>query len=226
MKNPLFRKAILLPLLFACFSLFAQDPTIITYPLNNSVFQQNSNGQANISIAGQILKGGYLTEITMNQRLFINVEQYDYTSKTWSLFGNYKFDPAACVNCDIASVVNDPRTFYARGGTTIPTLNKGWYRAKVIQEIRCPVGGPYPTRIVRTISTTVNFGVGDVYMIAGQSNASGFTRIYDTDLMTFESNSLNGSPKISDNDILEGTIINRILTGNRDDALRAVTLHH
>ena len=64
MKNILFRKAILLPLLFASFSLFAQDPTIITYPLNNSVFQQNSNGQANISIAGQILKGGYLTEST------------------------------------------------------------------------------------------------------------------------------------------------------------------
>ena len=158
--------------------------------------------------------------------MFINIELYNYSTKTWSNFGDYKFDPVACVNYDVTSVVNDPRIFYAGGGTTIPTLNKGWYRAKVIQVIRCVVVGSNQIQITRTLSPTVNFGVGDVYMIAGQSNASGFTRISDTDLMTFESNSLNGSPKISDNDILEGSIINRILTGNRDDALRAVTLHH
>jgi hypothetical protein len=34
----------------------------INYPLNNSVFQQNSNGQSGVSIAGQILQGTYYTD--------------------------------------------------------------------------------------------------------------------------------------------------------------------
>ena len=77
----MFRLHLLFVLLLSFSKSFAQLTPIIdqygsiqiNYPLNNSVFQQNSAGQASITIAGQVLKGTYYTNAELNS-LQIKIE--------------------------------------------------------------------------------------------------------------------------------------------------------
>jgi NPCBM/NEW2 domain/Secretion system C-terminal sorting domain/Carbohydrate esterase, sialic acid-specific acetylesterase len=185
----------------------------INYPLNNSVFQQNNSGQAAITVAGQILRGTYYTNAELNS-LQIKIEQYNYSTGTWSDKNTSALSTLPCTGCNNDPSI-DPQTFF---NNSLVTLDKGWYRVSIgYTYTNC---GTFfmPLTVERT------FGVGDVYVVSGQSNASGFTRDYDNYLMTYESNSsykntsqANISPIVQDNQIAEGSIINRIYTNNRSE---------
>jgi NPCBM/NEW2 domain/Secretion system C-terminal sorting domain/Carbohydrate esterase, sialic acid-specific acetylesterase len=195
----------------------------LTYPINNSVFQQNASGSANISFAGQILKGTYYTPSQLNN-FAIQIQQYDYATGSWTNSNSYVYS-IVLENCKLPNgdpcsndPTIDPKTFYLNGNN-ITTLSKGWYRAAI----------GYNTNLRATCGTTTKFipltawstfGVGDVYVVAGQSNVSGFTRDYDNTLVPFESQSANivgslpegGLPTnlLTDSEIPEGSIIYRI----------------
>ncbi len=189
----------------------------LTYPINNSVFQQNTSGNANISFAGQILKGTYYMPSQLNN-FAIKIQQYDYATGAWTLNNSYVYNIALenCGNCSNDPTI-DPKTFYLNGNN-ITTLAKGWYRAAI----------GYTTNLNSTCGTTTKFvpltawstfGVGDVYFVAGQSNASGFIRDYDNTLIPFEASSANTNTipngslpanALADSDIPEGSIIYRI----------------
>jgi hypothetical protein len=223
-KNIFFQIGIIMSLLIPCYESLGQvipkfGSIQLTYPLENSVLQQDANGYASVSFAGQVLRGTYYTNTQLNN-LFIKIEQYNYNTNTWYNNNSYTYNISAenCVNCSTDPNI-DPKTFYLNSNT-VATLNKGWYRASIGYNISyCNV----PKFIPLTQWTT--FGVGDVFVVAGQSNASGFTRDYDDYLMTYESqgsikpNAPNSStaPLISDNSIWEGSIINKIGTRNRNE---------
>jgi hypothetical protein len=219
MKNLFFQKGILVSLLFIGFQTFGQNSVVLTYPLNNSVFQQSSSGNTPVSFAGQVLKGSYLSSSMLNNNAYLQLEKYNYSSKSWGYHDGQILGFNDCTNCN-NSLEFDPKSFYLKGGTGIATLSAGWYRATIVNRLPCQTNSNL--YLVKPLSSAITFGVGDVYIIAGQSNASGFTRQFDGNLMYYESTNFDGLPKITDAEIPEGSIINRILTDNRFDILRQV----
>ncbi len=189
----------------------------ITYPIANSVFQQNSSGNAVVTFTGQSLKGTYYDAADLGA-LKLKIYKYSYgTTPHNGIWEEHRtipvtFDP--CNGC-IANPEYDPYTFYINSPTSTQ-FEKGWYQVAL--------GYDYTycgTTVFIKATPWKKFGVGDVYMVAGQSNASGFTRLYDNELMYFESitpfsGSGNGTPKIVDSQVWEGSIINKIFTNNRD----------
>lgn len=215
-KYRFFQTGIFMSLLMLCHISFGQfmpqfGSLQLTYPLNNSVFQQDNNNHAKVSFAGQILKGTYYTNTQLNS-LVIKIEQYDYTTGAWNNNNAYSISFEKCTDCNDDPNI-DPKTFYLNS-STVADLSKGWYRASIGQNISyCNISRFIP------ITSWTKFGVGDVYVVAGQSNASGFTRDYDNTLIPFEAsldntnNDANGTlptNAISDSDIPEGSIIYRI----------------
>lgn len=87
-KNIFFQLGIFVSLLIPITSIFGQivpkfGSVQLTYPIDNSVFQQNTSGSANISFAGQILKGTYYTPSQLNN-FAIQIQQYDYATGAWT----------------------------------------------------------------------------------------------------------------------------------------------
>jgi hypothetical protein len=192
----------------------------LTYPINNSVFQYSSSTNlAEVVFGGQVLVGTKYSEYALANKVYLRVQKYDYPTKTWSYIGSQKLVFDNCITC--SSNWAEPKTFYLKG-TSINTLGKGWYRVSLAMSVKEFCGTPI---VYTNLSDWVNFGVDDVYYIAGQSNASGFTRLYDKSLAYYEStspyptNTDNNPPGhlIPDSKISEGSIVNRILTGNRSD---------
>lgn len=225
-KYIFFQIGILVSLLIPITSVFGQivpkfGSVQLTYPIDNSVFQQNASGNANISFAGQILKGTYYTSSQLNN-FAIKIQQYDYNSGSWTTNNSFVYNLTLenCGTCNPDPTI-DPKTFYLYGGipnNSFISLAKGWYRAAI----------GYNTNLNATCNTTTRFipltvwstfGVGDVFVVAGQSNASGFTRDYDNTLISFEAQAVNTpnsgandlpANTLADSDIPEGSIIYRI----------------
>jgi hypothetical protein len=65
-KNIFFQIGIIMSLLIPYYNCLGQvipkfGSIQLTYPLENSVLQQDANGYASVSFAGQVLKGTYYT---------------------------------------------------------------------------------------------------------------------------------------------------------------------
>lgn len=118
----------------------------VSWPIDRSVFQRNGNAQAstaNINIAGQYIDCATTTNPSMKYRLIP-------LTKTG-------IDGIAGSWTGIS--LNTRKSF----NLSIGSIQTGWYRLQV-----SAFNGT--TEIA---SSSVKFGVGDVYIIAGQSNARG-----------------------------------------------------
>jgi len=134
--------------------------TRITFPIDGMVFQQGTDGKANVPFSG-LVSGidattytgfGYYIETLNSQSGQVN-------TNIPRIYG-YGFSPSIQAG------------YYKLVNTTINNLNKGWYKITF---------GPQVGTEVYLCSQVV-FGVGDVYVAAGQSNASGYGGILSTEL--------------------------------------------
>lgn len=118
----------------------------ISHPMSKAVYQRNSSGSATITIAGQYLgsmAGSYQIEYKLD-KLNISDGSYNSNINNWT------------------SIVSNPS--FGMFMTSI-SVSTGWYSVSV---------RAYNTSTSSTItSNSARFGVGDVYLIAGQSNAQG-----------------------------------------------------
>lgn len=122
----------------------------LSFPIDYSVTQRNASNQATITIAGQLTGGSS------------NAQDYSgwYRISTLNASGGV-VSTGGWAGLGIGSTGQ----FY----TTL-LVSKGWYRLEI------GTGGP--ATIVSTAS--VKFGVGDVFVIAGQSNAQGVLNTSNT----------------------------------------------
>ena len=141
----------------------------ITYPVNGSVFQQNPSGKATVNFSFSELN-------SYNKTVFYRIKKADGT-----IVKN--------------RVVLSSTTFTNGGGLkgyrATELLDKGWYTVEFYHEWQFCflfICGKPSNRMIES----KEFGVGDVYFAAGQSNASGFNDQNVDNPITFSSqNSLN-----------------------------------
>jgi len=198
----------------------------ITFPIDNAVFQKNSADNAAITFTGQSLKGTFYSESNIDN-LYLKVYKYNYVANmpnagNWTFERNIPVSFEECANCG-TDPEYDPKTFFVKDNNT--SFSKGWFQVALGYDYNyCG------TTVFMKTTPWKKFGVGDVYLVAGQSNASGASRAPigndDKELMYFESTGSffnpNRSPKITDIEVFEGSIINKILTGNRAEIDRPI----
>ena len=117
----------------------------LSYPIDYSVLQRSGSDQAAVTIAGQVTGG---SSTVGGYQLYYRTSVLDAsgnaTSTTgWSSLG-----------------MQSNGSYY-----TTPVFSKGWYRLEM--GIYNSFGGNI------AVAASVKFGVGDVFMVAGQSNAQG-----------------------------------------------------
>lgn len=129
----------------------------ITWPIDGTIFQQGENGTLDMQFAGQL---GYGTESFSNYELYITTLESESCPGTCPTY--------LISSLDYSSNWNTTNTGFKSFKTT-KNLSKGWYRASIVIRINLGIFG-----IIQVPFHTIKFGVGDVYFIAGQSNASGY----------------------------------------------------
>ena len=161
----------------------------ITYPIDRMVFQRagtggtNAKGTANIQIAGQYTNG-------------------------WESIGDWVYgitlldpnggNPAGAANnitggwLPLPTISNTSGLPFQRfflenttlaNGANLANLSAGWYRFELSFHQTYTLGGQ--TYHVYSGGSSIKFGVGDVYFIAGQSNARGFENLYDDEIIDY-----------------------------------------
>lgn len=145
----------------------------ITFPAEGSVFQKPGSTGHNFQFSGQ-----YKSGVTAYYR--IQKQQ----GSDWNNPTNITTDNSLS---DIWTV-GDRKGFFVNHGN----LDKGWYRVRIYTR-RSFLG----ITLKRYYKDTKEFGVGDVYFVAGQSNASGYARPNDDNNIPFFSNfSLNNKARV------------------------------
>lgn len=125
----------------------------ITWPINRSVMQRNANNKANIYFAGQFFNDPTSeTDPCPAFSFYYKVEKLKLSD------GAYQMDQ---IGWTPFSLYNTSAGLF---GNTISNLDAGWYDLKVMATSG-GVGG------AMFAFATIRFGVGDVFIIAGQSNA-------------------------------------------------------
>lgn len=135
------------------------------YPFEGGVIQRNSSGNAKVSFCIQVNYG------------LQNTSNY-----TYKLILD-RLDPISGNSTGVITVIPGNLTVSNMAGE-IGTIQKdltiagGWYSASV-----------QVTDLINSISWTgvhIKFGVGDTFLIAGQSNARGFPSVWDTGLISYD----------------------------------------
>ncbi|UBM57972.1 NPCBM/NEW2 domain-containing protein [Marinilongibacter aquaticus] len=141
------------------------------YPFEGSVIQRNGGDKAQFSFAIQVgygLEDSNTYEYTLYVfplDLFTGNENTALGYKYWNLSLNNKVHNVGTINQFVS-------------------IDKGWYSASL--RIKNKNTG------IETIAAHINFGVGDTFLIAGQSNARGFPAAWDAGLISYD-NSLEDS---------------------------------
>ena len=168
-------------------TLFAQElqsgSLRITWPLNRTVLQQNSSGVANARIFAEFQNAGDFndnTAIRFQYRIF-NLDPATGAVGTlvgsdWQT-GNFE-NVQRYYNAN--SSENYLKLLAVPSTTTTLPLNKGWYRLEMRLIKKPPLRGWKQVSI-----TSIKFGVGDVFLIYGQSNAAGYDPIDDINLIPY-----------------------------------------
>lgn len=145
------------PLIVFCFlATFANSQNLsISWPLERSNFQQSSAGQSDLWIAGQYRPVVGTTVQAINDQN-INVEARVHTLDN---NGN----PTGAIGA-WTLIHSKPSRGVFRGKLT---LGKGWYKLEV-RVVKISTSATLETSYINKV------GIGDVFVIAGQSNASGF----------------------------------------------------
>lgn len=133
-------------------------PTVgIGWPQDGAVFQQEANGKGNISVLGI------------------------FNSKAWRIFGDRSFVVTAKLEKlkvstgepfpNAPSITITP-TRYSGGllGGVFANVDRGWYRLTLQAVGTGFFISPLPTLVY---TSSIKVGVGDVFIISGQSNAQG-----------------------------------------------------
>lgn len=163
MKNHILWVVFLLPLFTIAQDLPQVGALRITFPTNRTVIQRNTNNQATISIAGQYI-GDKLYDRILQYRI-IRLNTQTGTPTDTITVGTKGYKTLLATNNVISSS-------YLKTFLLDTTLSTGWYRLDVRLAIK--IFASYIT----LARNQIFFGVGDVYLIAGQSNAAGY---YDKD---------------------------------------------
>lgn len=117
----------------------------LSFPIDRSVTQRNNSDRASITIAGQIAGG---SSSVSSYQLYYRTSTLDASGNATSTTGWNSVG------------------FQSNGSFYItPTYSKGWY------QLDMGVYNSYSGSIV--VAASVKFGVGDVFVMAGQSNAQG-----------------------------------------------------
>ncbi len=179
-------------------TLFAQElqsgSLRITWPLNRTVLQQNSSGVANVRIFAEFQSTGEFNDnaaIRFQYRIF-NLDPATGAVGTlvgsdWQT-GNFE-NVQRYYNAN--SSENYLKLLAVPNTTTTLPLNKGWYRLEM-RLIKKPTFRGWKQVSI----TSIKFGVGDVFLIYGQSNAAGFDPNADKNLVPFY-NSFSAKDAIS-----------------------------
>ena len=129
---------------------------IISWPLERSNFQQNNSNQADIWIAGQYRPTvGYTVQQINDQNIKVEAKLYTLDNN-----GN----PTGA-STGWTLIHNKPTWGVFKGKITMP---KGWYKLEV-RVLKLSTLQLLETNYINKV------GVGDIFVIAGQSNASGFS---------------------------------------------------
>ena len=139
----------------------------ITYPTNRMVFQRGTNDRANIHFAAQYQKP-----------FTISSAQYRF-QPLGLLAGDNLGTPPAWINIGFNNIAG---TFKSLIGTE--NLLKGWYKLEI--RILNQNG-------VQTDLSSIKVGVGDVFLIAGQSDSQGYNGTDDPNVIPFYAGGLTDS---------------------------------
>lgn len=138
-------------------SLPSASGLVVSWPLDRMVVQRNSNNQANVSISIQY--SDFSTSFSNAVKAEYQLVKVDNTTgntnisivKNWTLVQN------------VQSIISATGEYYSLMQES--NLGTGWYKLNVkLSKLTGQL----------VASKTIKFGVGDVYFIAGQSNAAGY----------------------------------------------------
>jgi hypothetical protein len=138
------KKLLIILTLFLNSGAFAQSVFILSHPISGAVYQRDNSGNATMYFCGQANR---TSASTVQYRLHT-------LNKTGGLVSSSTWETVATVNG------SDARIF--RFSKSVST---GWYRAEI--RVLDAIGSVTDTH-------NVWFGVGEVFIIAGQSNAQGY----------------------------------------------------
>lgn len=133
-------------------TIFAQQYLQVTYPFERTVFQRDANDKANVYFSAQYTN--------RNVNTFSYTAQYRLQALDL-LTGNNLGSPTSWTNINF----NNTAGFFRTSFWNVPDLSKGWYQLQVRM-----VDG-------NGLQKAVNyrkFGVGDIFVVAGQSNSQGY----------------------------------------------------
>jgi len=134
---------------------FAQQYLQFTFPFERMVFQREFTNQANVYFSAQYTNP--------NSNSFGYTAQYRIQPLSLQS-GNASGSPTAWTNIGFNNTAGIYRTVFGN----IPNLNSGWYQL----QIRMIDGDG-----VQKAINYRKFGVGDIFVIAGQSNSQGYAGI-------------------------------------------------
>lgn len=143
----------------------------VTHPIAGSVIQRNTNNGANVAFTGSI---GYGFDNTSNYNHSIKIERLDL--QIGAILNGVT---PITQNISLTNVIGSNISTFK----TNIYITAGWYQATVL--VTPKAGG---SSLGGTSQRKFKFGVGDIYIVAGQSNAQGFQPGFDTGLINFYSN--------------------------------------
>ena len=152
-------------------------PATITYPIMGSVIQRNSSDNANVSFCGNV---GYSYQQTNLYNYVLGLTELDPMTGAVKLINGspriitYNFNAAS----DIVSISSELGAF-----NKYINVPKGWWNAGFQIQRKDGTGG--------FVACTIKFGVGDTFIIAGQSNARGFPEVFDNGIVGYDTNLSN-----------------------------------
>jgi Carbohydrate esterase, sialic acid-specific acetylesterase len=135
-------------------TLYAQTADVITFPVNGTVFQR-TNDNHNFSFSGQLQTTGSI-RYQIRRRSNIGPVYYWNNVSSGTIVGDNS-------STGQTWTVGGTRGFFKNHGN----LTTGWYELRLYNN-----SGNLGTK---SYKSTIEFGVGDIYFIAGQSNAAGYS---------------------------------------------------
>lgn len=141
--------------LLCTFSKVNAQTEYITFPVEGSVFQMNGAGNYKLRFGGQLQN---------TNPMFYMIEKRNGNSSWQNIVKDVTISSTA-LSTTSTNAIN--RLIFKENSSI--DLAKGWYRICLYRKYSNWFG----LNVVRKMKHIVQFGVGDVYFVAGQSNASG-----------------------------------------------------
>lgn len=139
------------------FNIFSSDR--VTFPVDGAVFQMNSSGNHSLRFVGQSL-------VSTGSLAYTLWKRNGDGDNDWIIVSGHNN-----INIPISNFTSVSGETGRLFHYTVGNLDKGWYKLKVHKYLKLSIF----SSIFRSLTKhEVQFGVGDVYYVAGQSNASGW----------------------------------------------------